>query len=81
MEKKYKFITIKPSKNGVFTKTAKGQHPLYVITNNRGGDIIGILSFYGPWKQYVFESGDAVFNDSCLRDVLDFMDKIKQGVV
>ena len=38
-----------------------------------------MLSFYKPWKQYVFSSHDeCVFNDSCLRDVLDFMKSISE---
>ena len=67
--KKYKFITIQDSK-----------HPhlpgrLYDIINNRSGDSIGEIGYYSPWKQYVFSSRpECVFNNSCLRDVLDFME-------
>jgi hypothetical protein len=67
---KYKFITIHWVNEEMFEK-----HPVYRIINNKSGDQIGILSFYKPWKQYVFSSREeCVFNNSCLRDVLDFLE-------
>ena len=68
--KKYRFITIKQLDEELF----EGK-PVFRIYNNKGGEQLAILSFYKPWKQYVFSSrGDSVFNNSCLRDVLDFME-------
>lgn len=77
-KKKYKFITIenKASKVGVSRQyeTFEGK-PAYRIYNNRGGDQIGIISWYKPWRQYVFSSQPhCVFNNSCLKDVIDFME-------
>lgn len=69
--KKYKFITIKCVKEEYFEK-----HPVYRIFNNKSDLQIGILSWYSPWKQYVFSSQEeCVFNNSCLHDVLDFLEK------
>ena len=69
-EKKYKFITIRQVNGEEFAK-----RPVYRIFNNKGDDQIGILSYYAPWRQYVFSSRpECVFNNSCLRDVLDFME-------
>ena len=75
MMEKYKFITIKQVDGELFEK-----NPVYRIFNNKGITQLGILSFYKPWKQYVFSSQpDCVFNNSCLRDVLDFMEnKVKK---
>lgn len=68
--KRYKYITIKQVESELF-----GGRPVYRIFNNRSKGQIGILSYYKPWKEYVFSSKeDCVFNDSCLRDVLDFID-------
>lgn len=68
--KKYKYITIEQKEGEMFEK-----HPVYRIFNNRNKGQIGILSFYKPWKQYVFSSKtDCVFNNACLKDVLDFME-------
>jgi len=70
--KKYKFITIEQRDGEVFEK-----HPVYRIYNNRSKGQIGILSFYKPWKEYVFSSKeDCVFNNTGMRDVLDFIENI-----
>jgi hypothetical protein len=70
LEKKYKFITIKQVNGELF----EGK-PVYRIFNNKLGEQIGIISYYRPWKQYVFSAmAQCVFNNSCLHDVLDFME-------
>jgi hypothetical protein len=67
--KKYKFITIKQVGGEMFLK-----HPVYRIFNNQKGNQLGMLSYYKPWKEYVFSSKeDCVFNNGCLCDVLDFL--------
>lgn len=68
--KKYKFITIQQFDGELFAGK-----PVYRIINNRSKGQIGIISFYKPWKEYVFSSQpECVFNNSCLRDVLDFIE-------
>lgn len=76
--KKYKYITILQVNNEIF-----GNKPVYRIFNNRDlkkqgpseAGQLGLISFYKPWKQYVFSSQpECVFNNSCLRDVLDFIE-------
>jgi hypothetical protein len=70
VNKKYKFITIEQEGDEVF----EGK-PVYRIYNNRNNSQLGIISYYKSWKQYVFSSQpECVFNNSCLRDVLDFME-------
>lgn len=69
--KKYKYITIRQDNGEIFAK-----HPVYRIYNNRSGGQIGIISYYTIWKEYVFSSQEGcVFNNTCLRDVLDFIEK------
>ncbi len=69
--KRYKFITIKQESGEMFEG-----HPVYRILNNKSGAQLGVISWYKPWTQYVFSSREeCVFNNSCLRDVLDFMEK------
>lgn len=73
--KKYKFINIRQENDEMFEG-----HPVYRIFNNRSNAQIGILSFYKPWKQYVFSSQpECVFNDSCLKDVLNFIETVANG--
>jgi hypothetical protein len=71
-ERKYRYITIRQEDGEVFDG-----YPVYRIFNNRAGAQLGIISWYKPWKQWVLSSQpECVFNDSCLRDVLDFMGRI-----
>ncbi len=68
LEKKYHFLSIRRA------ETFAGR-PVYRIYNIRTGDQLGILSWYVPWKKYVFSSQpQCVFDDGCLRDVLDFLE-------
>ena len=67
--KSYKFIMIRQDGDETF----EGM-PVYRIYNKTSMDQLGVISWYKPWKQYVLSSrSECVFNDSCLRDVLDFM--------
>lgn len=66
----YKFINIRQSNQEMWEG-----HPVYRIYNNKTSDQIGLISWYKPWKEYVFSSiPECVFNNSCLRDVLDFIE-------
>ena len=70
--KKYKYITIKQVGEEMF----EGK-PVYRIFNNKSKKQIGILSYYKLWKEYVFSSKEGcVFNNSCLIDVIDFINNI-----
>ena len=48
----------------------------YAICNKKSGDVLGFLSYYNPWKQWVFYQAvqDVVFSASCLKDIIDFME-------
>ena len=75
VEKKYKFIHIKQEHEEVFCG-----HPVYRIFNNKTKAQLGIISWYKFWKEYVFSSQpECVFNNTCLRDVLDFMENRING--
>jgi hypothetical protein len=67
---KYKFIEIKQIRGEIFNK-----RPVYRIFNNKSEEQIGIISYYSPWRQYVFSGrSKCVFNISCLKDVIGFME-------
>jgi len=68
--KKYRFITIQQKHDEIF----EGK-PVYRVFNNKTHAQLAILSWYKPWRQYVFSSQpECVFNDACLKDVLDFLE-------
>ena len=71
--KKYKWITIKQNNNETYEK-----NPVYRVYNNKSNVQLAIISYYKPWKQYVFSSQpECVFNISCLNDVINFMEELK----
>ena len=65
-EKKYKYISIRNSE----------KYPkVYHIINNRSQESLGVIYYYPYWKQWVVDfCMDCVFNNACLRDILDFME-------
>ena len=68
--KKYRFITIRQEDDEMFCNK-----PVYRILNNKNDAQLGILSWYTPWRQFVFSSQpECVFNKACLLDVIDFID-------
>ena len=46
--------------------------------NNRHSTILGVVSYYTPWKQYVFNAEDTgdIFSQDCLEDIIDFMKQL-----
>lgn len=68
--KQYKYITIVHNKTETFN-----DRPVYRIFNTKAKVQIAVISYYKPWKQYVFSSHEqCVFNNTCLRDILEFME-------
>jgi hypothetical protein len=69
--KKYKHIHIDKLPNEL-----RDDKPVYGIFNNNSSDMIGLLIYYGGWKQYVFEATpDCIFSVSCLLDIIDYIEK------
>lgn len=69
---KYKYINIKQVNEEIFEN-----RPVYRIFNNKSGDQLGIISWYKPWKDYVFSTKEGcVFDKGCMADILKFMESI-----
>lgn len=52
-----------------------GKTKVYSVDSARHGDCLGIISWYGPWRQYTIEPGAyTAWNKDCLREVADFLD-------
>lgn len=55
-------------------RSASGKTEVWRVTSMSSGDLLGGVSWYGPWRQYVFEpEGGCVFNNGCLNDVSGFL--------
>jgi hypothetical protein len=69
--KKYKYFTIRQAAEEQFNK-----RPVYRIFNNKSEDEIGLISWYSPWRKFVFcphPTERTVFSEDCLLNVIDFI--------
>jgi hypothetical protein len=57
-----------------YSKSHKTQY--WTVYSKRHGDMLGDIKWYGPWRQYVFEPYNALFNTSCLNDVIAFINRL-----
>ena len=70
--KKYKFFTIEQDGE------SKGM-PLYVILNRRTGVLLGDITWYPGWKQYVFGSLAASdWSSDCLANIIEFLNELNK---
>jgi hypothetical protein len=54
-----------------------GKTSRWSIHNNRSQAFLGEIKWYSAWRQYCFfTTMDAVFNDSCMRDIIDFISQL-----
>lgn len=69
----YEYISISW---GGSSKSGKTQR--YVVTANRTGDVLGRISWFGRWRQYVFFPEPAtVFNVGCMADISSFIKDLR----
>lgn len=55
-------------------QSSTGRTQRWTVDGKRSGDILGVVEWYGPWRQYVFAPDpDTVFNLGCLLDIADFV--------
>ena len=73
MKTKYKHIHFVAVVSGLKNKER------YKCMNNKSSAVLGEIFYYTPWRKYVFAmTEDAVFDDSCLRDVINFLEQLKK---
>jgi len=56
-----------------------GQKPktsVWNIENNESGFVLGTISWYGAWRQYVVDTKECVFNKGCLDTISEFLTKL-----
>jgi hypothetical protein len=50
----------------------------WYIYNNRSHSYLGEIKWYGCWRCYCFyPASDTIFNDNCMRDIIDFINQLK----
>ena len=52
---------------------------LFYIFSSKNHDLLGYITFFKPWKKYVFnpESAKYVFDAECLKTIIDFIEELK----
>lgn len=69
--KTYKFINMRLIRHAPKTE-------VYGIYNNRSGNLLGEIKWYGAWRSYCCHLKDAIFNIACLDDLKDFIQELKK---
>ena len=63
----YEFISFKMTDKKLRTTT-------WLCINNRSGSELGIIKWYGAWRQYCyFPTAQAVYSKGCLEDIAQFL--------
>jgi len=52
-----------------------GKTKIWDMINKNHGDNMGLVHWYGRWRQYTYNIDDLEFSASCLRDIADFLDE------
>ena len=48
---------------------------LWRVVSKKGGDSLGRIEWYGPWRKYAFEPHEStVYEEDCLRDIAAFVE-------
>lgn len=49
----------------------------WICRSNRSNDDLGMVKWYGPWRQYCyFSAGGSVYNVGCLSDISNFIEQV-----
>ena len=51
-----------------------GKTKRWVVESKNGGPQLGSIHWYGPWRKYVCEVTNALFDEGCFREIADFME-------
>jgi len=55
----------------------KAKTGVYECRNNKVNDVLGIVKWFAPWRQYCyFPSVQAVYSRGCLADIQKFIDHV-----
>lgn len=65
---------------GDAVRSLSGKTSIWTVTSQTRGDRLGVVSWYGPWRQYVFEPDDGcLFNHDCLAEIAAFCYKATEA--
>lgn len=65
----YEYITISK-----ISDSKSGKTGIWSVINKKHGDLLGIVSWFGSWRQYTFRpQPDTIFSAGCLDDIESFI--------
>jgi hypothetical protein len=50
-----------------------GRTKRWNVTSGEDSFVLGIIRWYAPWRKYVFDDGNSVFDANCLQEIADFV--------
>jgi len=58
----------------------QGKTERWTVCNNKSHEPLGLIQWYGAWRQYVFEpdDGSIIFNNGCLDTISEFLTELNQ---
>jgi len=63
-----------------YGRSPSGKTGRYEVRNKHSGDLLALISWYGPWRQYVcYPQADTIYSAGCLRDIADSLDTARRG--
>lgn len=73
-------MKIKETQYLVFEDFQTKRKTKYVLVSNKNSeDLIGVIKWYAPWRQYCFfPASDTIWNTTCLDDVQEVISKLMQ---
>jgi len=75
MNSKYKYIHFAEAAG---ENKIVNNKPAYECRNNKTNDVLAIIFWHKPWKEYCFTQfkQSVIFNKSCLNDVQNFIEQL-----
>jgi hypothetical protein len=71
----YEYITIEE-----YGRSPSGKTGRFEVRNKRSGDLLALVSWYGPWRQYVCcPQPSTIYSAGCLMDIASFMKGLSHG--
>jgi hypothetical protein len=50
-----------------------GKTKRWTVQASSGGDSLGAIYWYAPWRKYTFAAQLSLYDDGCLRQIADFI--------
>lgn len=58
----------------------KPKTSVFDVINIKSGDRLGIIKWYGPWRQYCFfPHEETIFNMDCMRYIIDYIQNLMEA--